>query len=201
MSLLFETIRINEGLPQHLEWHEKRMKRSINELWGIDSDVNLAHRIVVPEDYSSGLVKCNITYGPEIGQIVFSCYEKRIIRSLKLVECDTIDYHMKYCDRTVLDELFRLRDECDDILIIKNGYVTDTSFSNIIFGEGDKWITPAKPLLKGTCRERLISQGFLEERNITAKDIPGFDGWKLINAMRDPEEEEMKIFHHLNKFL
>ena len=191
MSLLFETIRISEGVPQHLEWHEKRMKRSISELWGTGCDVDLVRRILIPEEYSRGLVKCNITYGPEIREIIFNHYEKKIIRSLKLVECSTLDYHLKYSDRTVIDELFRLREGCDDILIIRNGYVTDTSFSNIIFREDNRWLTPARPLLAGTCRERLIGQGLLEERDITAKDIPGFKGFKLINAMRDPQEEDL----------
>ena len=191
MSLLFETIRILDGVPQHPKWHERRMVRSIRELWKIDSSINLLSLIVVPPEYSKGLAKCNISYGPEIAGITFNNYEKRVIRSLKLIGCDTIDYHMKYSDRTCLDALFLCREECDEIIIVKNGFLTDTTFSNIIFLDGQSWVTPSTPLLKGTCRERLIEQGFLEERDIMASDIAGFEGCKLINAMRDPEEEEL----------
>ena len=190
MSLLFETVRISDGVPQHMEWHEKRMNRSVMEVWGTVNGLKLSQVIVVPAAYSQGMVRCNIRYGQEIRDITFHHYEKRMIRSLMVVVCDTIDYHLKYSDRTRLDGLYSLRGKCDEIIIVKNGLVTDTSLSNLIFQDGQTWITPAKPLLKGTCRERLIQQGFLKERDIKLGDITGFDGCKLINAMRDPEEEE-----------
>jgi 4-amino-4-deoxychorismate lyase len=61
--------------------------------------------------------------------------------------------------------------------------------SNIIFFDGLSWVTPARPLLKGTCRERLLASGLILERDISVNDLSGFTGCKLINAMRDPERE------------
>jgi 4-amino-4-deoxychorismate lyase len=191
MSLLFETIRISNGVPQHLDWHQRRMSRSMQEIWGETESPDLASRISVPAAFARGLVRCNVYYGRDIREINFHHYDKRIIRSLKMVESTTIDYHLKYFDRTRLEGLFSLRGECDEILIVKDGLVSDTSMSNLIFQDGQRWVTPAKPLLKGTCRERLLSEGYLIEMDIPATGISRFSGCKLINAMRDPEEEEL----------
>jgi 4-amino-4-deoxychorismate lyase len=199
MSLLFETIRIEDGSPRNLEWHERRMNSAILEQWNVDSAVSLGPLIRVPAEFSKGMVRCNIRYGPEITGITYRMVEKRVVRSLKLVICDDIDYHVKFDDRSRLEALLVQRGECDEILVVKDGFITDTSMSNIIVFDGTKWVTPAGPLLKGTCRERLISEGRLEEQWIRPSGLAGFAGWKLINALREPEEEMMipvsQIFH------
>ena len=191
MCRLFETIRIENGIPQHLLWHERRMERAIQEFWPGSIPVKLAGLFHVPPEYSAGTVRCNVHYGPEITDIIFKAYEKRMIRSLKLVICDTIDYHWKFKDRSQLDVLFAQRGTCDEILIVKNGLISDTSMSNTIFFDGLNRITPATPLLRGTGRERLLEEGWLTEADIRPEDLPKFSGCKLINAMRYPGEENM----------
>ena len=190
MSMLCETVRIEGGRPQHLSWHLMRMTRARKELWGL---LPLAEELlpVVPDEFSEGLVRCNIYYGLEIEEITFRKAEKRSITSLKLVAGNEIDYHLKYAGREALEALFLQRGECDEILIVRNGLVTDTSISNIIFTDGRQWVTPAQPLLKGTCRERLISEGFLSAEDIRTEDLDRFTGCKLINALRYPEEAAM----------
>lgn len=188
---MFETIRIENGIPQHLLWHERRMEQAIQKFWPGSLPVKLVSLIRVSPEYSTGTVRCNIHFGPEITDIVFKAYEKRMIRSLKLVICDTIDYPWKFKDRSQLEFLFARRGACDDILIVKNGLIRDTSMSNIIFYDGLNRITPATPLLKGTCRDRLLEEGWLREADIRPEDLPKFSGCKLINAMRYPGEEEL----------
>jgi len=192
MCPLFETIRIESGLPKHLFWHECRMNRARLEIWKKKSPVSLSETIHVPEGFTTGLVRCNIYYGPEIREIVFKKYEKRIIRSLKLVNGGDIDYHLKYGDRSILESLFALRGDCDEILIVKNGFITDTSVSNIIFKSGNLWVTPANPLLPGTCRERLLKEGKIFERRVRPVDLALYQGYKPINAMRYPEEMSLQ---------
>ena len=136
MCLLFETIRIENGVPLHLKWHEQRMERAGREFWPEGNPAELKNRIVVPAAFSTGTVRCNILYGREIGEIRFTPWSKRVIRSLKLVDCNSIDYHVKFLDRTPLENLLATRGDCDDILIVKDGLVTDTSMSNIIFFDG-----------------------------------------------------------------
>lgn len=191
MSLLFETIRISNGKARHLRWHEGRMNRARQELWNLSNPVILQELIQVPAEFRTGLVRCNVHYGPEIESVTFKIYEKKPICTLRLVKSDVIDYHVKYFDRSLLESLFALRGDCDDIIIIKDGLITDTSMSNLIFFDGKTWVTPVKPLLKGTCRERLIFEGKITEAAIRPEDLYKSKGVKLINAMRDPDEEEM----------
>ncbi len=102
-----------------------------------------------------------------------------------MVEADDIDYSLKFADRSCLDELTSQRGIYDDILIIKDEMVTDSSFCNIVFFDGDRYITPSTPLLRGVARQRLLDLGVIEEREVRAVDIDKFVSFVLINAMRD----------------
>jgi 4-amino-4-deoxychorismate lyase len=191
MSLLFETIKVVNGMPQHLVWHERRMNAARKEVWPSVAPLIPGKEITVPLEFSTGLVRCNIHYGPEIHRVSFAKEVERIIRSLKMVSCSAIDYHLKYTDRSLLGSLFSLRGAADEVVIVKNGLISDTSVSNLIFFDGKNWFTPATPLLRGTCRNRLLAEGRLIEMDISPDDLGNFAGCKLINAMRDPDEEVM----------
>ena len=110
-------------------------------------------------------------------------YKKREINSLKLVYDDRIDYSLKSTSRDELDALYALRGKCDDILIVKNSLVTDTSIANIAFYDSKKWITPASPLLKGTTRARLLDDGKIFESDVYLDDFKSFSKVALLNAM------------------
>ena len=191
MSLLFETIRINDSVPVNLSWHERRMNRARIEMWGVAGPVSLAPLIRVPAELAEGVVKCNVEYGPGIGAIYYKRYEKRRIASLKLVPCNPPDYHLKYLDRTGLKSLLEQRSGCDEIIIVKDGFITDTSMSNLVFFDGIQWFTPSTPLLSGTCRERLLAERIISERPVRIVDLHLYQGVKLINAMRDFDDDEI----------
>lgn len=188
---MFETIRIENGVPLHLEWHEERMRRAAEELWGVAIVPGLESLIRVPAELSTGTVRCNVFYERSILDVRYQPYEKKVVRSLRAVVCDDIDYSTKSTDRSRLEALLALRNGCDEIIIIKNGRVTDTSMSNLIFYDGTCWITPSDALLKGTCRARLLAEGRIAERPLAAADIGNYTGCKLINALRDPDGEPM----------
>jgi 4-amino-4-deoxychorismate lyase len=191
MFRLFETICIKNGVPQNLFWHERRMNKARHEVWNQKKEIRLAEQINVPESFVQGVVKCNIEYGPDIQLVYYNRYKPRKIKSLKMIFSCTVDYHLKFCDRSVVESLFDRRGNCDEIVIIKDGFLTDTSISNLIFFDGRQWFTPNTPLLMGTCRDRLIARGEVLERPITPFDLDQFIGVKLINAMRDPEDQEL----------
>ena len=82
-----------------------------------------------------------------------------------------------------LSRLLLQKGDADEIIIVKNGRLTDTSYSNIALFDGNRWVTPAHPLLKGTMRQSLIDKGLLEEKDIMAEDFPKYLEVRLINAM------------------
>ena len=182
MTLLLETIRISDGTPQNLSLHEERMNASRRKLLGSPGAISLAEHISVPNDCLTGVYRCRLIYEESIISIEFSPYRTAAIRTLKVVHADDIDYSLKYLDRTCLTSLID-REVADDVLIIKNGFVTDTSYSNIVFTDGRKWITPDTPLLQGTMREKLLLDGTIIEERITVDDLGRFTHFRLINAM------------------
>ena len=90
-----------------------------------------------------------------------------------------------------------------DILIVKKEFITDTSFSNIIFFDGDNWITPSTPLLEGTKRKELLEKNIISEQEIKFSDLKNFKKAILINAMLDFDEiaeiEIKNIFQDLSE--
>jgi len=191
MCRLFETIRITDGIPQYLQLHENRMNRARKKIWKSVPLISLEQRIIVPSSFSKGTIRCKIIYGKEIESIDFSLYHRKRIESLILVFSDTIDYPDKNLDRSPLENLVCLKEKCDEIIIVKNGFITDSSLANLIFFNGKNWFTPETPLLPGICRERLLDSGFIFEIKIRPEDMKNYLGVKLINAMRYPEESEI----------
>jgi 4-amino-4-deoxychorismate lyase len=185
MCLLVETIRIIDGNPINLLWHQKRMDISVKQIFKVKNTLKLESLITVPAIYTSGTVKFRIVYDPQSYSTEFSFYKPVNITSLKLVECDSINYEHKYNDRKSIEDLKNQRGTSDDVLIIKNGFLSDTSYSNIIFFNGKKWFTPSTPLLNGTCRQRLLKEGKISEIPLKPEELKDFQSFQLINAMLD----------------
>ncbi len=192
MSRLFETIRICDGEPCNLSLHEKRLNSSRQVLSGSTGAISLADHLRVPDDCRTGIYRCRVIYEESIISTEFIPYLPAAVRSLKIVHADEIDYSLKYLDRTCLTGLID-REAADDVLIVKNGCVTDTSYSNIVFTDGRQWVTPDTPLLRGTMREKLLREGAIEEERITVGDLDSFTHFRLINAMLGSEAPLLPI--------
>ncbi len=188
MCRLLEAIKVKNRILQNIEYHNERLNRTRHKLFGKKDFIDLGEIIKIPEDLPPGIFKCRIVYDIEILSIEFQLYNPKPIRRLKIVECNDIDYEYKYADRTLLNKLLKEKGNADDILIVKNGFITDTSFSNIIFFDGQKWVTPSTPLLKGTKREKLLNEGKIFEIPIMKSDLKKFHYAKVINAMLDMED-------------
>lgn len=115
------------------------------------------------------------------------------INSLRIVFSDTITYEYKYSNRTAIATLFEQREYCNDILIIKNGQVCDTSYCNVMLFDGKKWVTPMQPLLKGTVRQYLLDQCLITEDDISFTELFRYKKIKLINAMMGVDGPEIPI--------
>ncbi|QSZ42539.1 branched-chain amino acid aminotransferase [Sulfurimonas aquatica] len=176
-----ETIKIVDGVVMNLLYHQRRLDTVLN-LLNTTTIWNLQDLIKPP---SSGVYKCRLLYNEKTINIEYIKYEKRSIKRLKLVYDNTIEYSIKYEDRKCLNELFKKREECDDILIVKNALITDTTIANIAFYDGSKWLTPKSPLLQGTVRQRLLEESKIIEKDIKVQDLKTFSKVALMNAMID----------------
>ena len=188
MSPLLESLKLKDGIVQNLSYHQNRLNRSMAELFPDAKNIDLAKEIPIPENCKSGIFKIRVLYGQTIEEIEIEPYFFRSIKSLKVVHHESIDYHLKYTDRQILQELFAQRANCDDIIIVKNGLVTDSFAANLLFFDGKKWLTPKTPLLKGTKRQFLIDNGIVSEKEIREEDIRNYRKVGMINAMIDFEE-------------
>ncbi len=190
MYPLIETIKIVDGIAVNLEWHQRRYESAVREYLKTDTVYNLANILSIPGSFSRGMIKARLLYGATGFKWQFEPYVFRKISSIKIVYDDHIEYNFKYSDRSSLERLFAQRDNCDDILIVKNGLIADSLYCNIIFFDGTNWITPDRPLLRGTCRERLLHHKKIQEKMITPDQIKSLKYFKLINAMRDFNDSE-----------
>jgi len=176
-----ETIKVFDGKIYNLSYHQERYNNVINQL-GIQKTKQLKEYINPP---SVGLYRCRIFYNANNISVTYHPYIKKDIHSLKIVFDDTIEYQKKYANRDNIDILYQQKGICDDVLIIKNSFVTDTSIANIAFYKDGVWRTPKSPLLQGTTRKRLLKEKKIIEEEIRVEDIDSFTGVALMNAMID----------------
>lgn len=193
MSQLIETIRILDGQFNDLRYHEQRMDYSLKELYGVEGKTDLSQFFSLLHLPQQGLYKCRLLYDHQSKVVEFIKYTIKPVTSLRLIVDNNILYDHKYSDRSSMTQLVQKRSGCDDILIVKNGSVTDSYYANIVFKSGNKWYTPQTYLLRGTMRERLIHSGEIQEEQIRMSDIKKFEKFKLINAMLGFESSECDI--------
>ena len=165
MYPFIETIRIEDGQIYNLDYHTERFNETRAAFWKDSTPLDLREFISPPT--LNGIHKCRIVYGKEVEEVTYAPYQMRQVSSLHLVVSDTIDYTYKSAHREELNALYAQKGMADDILIVRNGYLTDTSIANVALYDGDTWFTPAHPLLRGTKRSE-----FLDRQLIVEKDIP-----------------------------
>ncbi|MEA3490789.1 MAG: aminotransferase class IV [Campylobacterota bacterium] len=177
--ILLETIHIEDGKPLNLYYHNQRFNRTRREIFKIYREFDLATIIKAPAMESC---RCRLLYSDEILSVEYLPYRPKEIKRVALVESD-VTYRYKFADRSGLDQLMRESIGSDDILIIQDKLVTDTTIANTAFLDNGVWFTPSRPLLEGTTRQRLLDNGFLIPKDIHIGEIDRFDGFALMNAM------------------
>jgi 4-amino-4-deoxychorismate lyase len=192
MSRLIESIRLYKGEFNNVSYHQERMDRA-GEALGWEKNPDLQTILQETTAPQTGLYKYRLVYDNKMHQGEFIPYMAKSVNSLKLVFASDIIYDHKFEDRRELDHQFRNRGFCDDILIVKNGGVTDTSIANIVFKKGKEWFTPATCLLKGTMRQSLLDKNVIREMELTMAEIFQFESFKLINSMLTFDGPEVSI--------
>lgn len=191
MSRFLETIKLLDGEFYNLELHQQRLSDTCKYFKLVDFDLN---SFLADQTFPrKGLYKCRIVYG--VGEAKFECipYHAKLVKSLKLVESDSIKYQYKWEDRSEMNHLFNQRGDADDVIIVKNGLVTDSSYANLLFWDGKNWFTPEEPLLKGTQREFLIKNELIKQSTISITDLRKFEKVKLINSMLEMQGPEIPV--------
>lgn len=197
MFPLFETIKIQNLRIQNPEFHLERIRNSRSTLWNntkTNDFENLFNELelkelkeLIPEQ----IYKLKVIYNSQSNQFTRTPYYKRNITSLKPVVADGLEYPLKYTDRRNIEHLLSdsLKDKEDkensDIIIIKNGFVTDSSYANLVFAKNNELFTPKECLLKGTKRAKYLKEGQILEKSIRAEEIQLYDSVFLINSMLD----------------
>lgn len=179
-----ETIKLLEGYIFHLQYHQQRVCTTFAHFFPDKKALSLSE--IIPKDSlpRQGKHKIRIVYSNDGHTIEVLPYQLKPIHSIKCVDAEDFDYKYKFSERGFLNAL-KEASATDEVIFIKNGKVTDSSYANIIFYDGHQWVTPSTFLLNGTCRQRLLNEGKIKEAPISYRDIPSFQQIGFINAMLD----------------
>ena len=181
-----ESILFKDGSYHHLDLHQKRMNRTLKQFAKASETVRL--RSILPHLSLDGLYKVRVVYtidGEGVHyDIEFASYVPRKIHTLEVVLSEEFDYSFKYEDRTLINGLLH-ESKGDDIIIVLDGQITDSSYANLVFWDGERWVTSNTPLLNGVKRQLLLKEGEVKEAPISVSDLTGFEKVSLINAMLD----------------
>lgn len=169
----------DHGIAHNLFYHQQRLNATLQK-FNIETSYLLSELISPPDCL---LYRCRFLYDASSYHIEYLPYISKKITSLRLIHDDTLEYSSKYSDRNQLNQLFNARDGCDDILIVKNGYLTDTTTANIALFIDDRWLTPKTPLLEGTTRSRLIREGKIFPVSLRVSDLVRAQKIALMNAL------------------
>jgi len=197
MYRLVETIKYHKGILHNISYHNDRYNRSRKLIFNIDESADIRNFLKPRNNFIFGISKIRVVYGKFVEKIEIMPYVMKRIKSLKIIENNEIEYKFKFEDRNVFDKLLEKREKCDDILIVNNGKVTDTSFCNVVFSDGKKFYTPSQPLLKGTKREQLLFDKIIQAEDISLKDLKLFKKAFLINAMIDIEDNNEILIENI----
>lgn len=186
--ILLESIRIKDGRAELLPYHQRRVDRSRRTYYAKSPALKLEKLLNTLEIPAKGLYKLRIEYGVGLIKQEIIPYHARAVNSLRMVNAEKVVYGRKYADRSEIRRCLEKKGNCDDILMVQHGYLTDSSYANIALFDGLHWYTPAWPLLRGTRREMLLEKRIIRPSVIRTRDLKSFRSIRLMNAMLRWEE-------------
>lgn len=172
-----------------MDWHNYRFNATVKKHFNQTKTTDISKLIDIPSICSHGTYKARMVYDQSQCFTKFSKYDKKLIQNLKCVYDDDIDYQYKYLDRKCINTLLKQNSAYDDILIVKNGHLTDSSYCNIALLSEQQWYTPSSPLLNGTQRQFLLEKLMIKPREISISELKEYSHIALFNAMIPFEEK------------
>lgn len=187
MSRFIESIKVEDQKIFLTEPHQKRMNETFSH-FGKECKIDIYGLFINLEHDEDGLYKFRIEYDLDNNfktQIVPYAISEH--DDFELVIDNQIDYTFKSADRMQFQKL-KNASGADEIIIVKNNQITDTSYSNLLFLKDKNWFTPKSYLLNGVMRQSLLGSKKIEETEITLENIKDFSHFQLINALNDFDE-------------
>ena len=184
MFQFIESIKIEDQEIFLLDYHQKRVNETFKQ-FGKETSIDLEKIFKNLQHDEDGLYKLRIVYDLDrkyTTQLI--PYAIPEIDDFKLVENNTIDYSFKYENRKELN-MMKEKAKAEEIIIVKNNRITDTSFSNLLFQKGKDWFTPDTYLLNGVQRQYLLKNKKIKEAEITLQNLREFSHFQIINALND----------------
>ena len=184
MSRFIESIKIEDQKAFLLDLHQKRVNQTF-AYFGKEGSIDLAKIFKNLEHDEDGLYKLRIVYDLDkkfTTQLI--PYAIPEIENFQLVENNSYDYSFKFEDRKEFERM-KTKAKTEEIIVVKNNHITDTSYTNILFLKGKEWFTPTTYLLNGVMRQNLLHEKKIKETEITLQNIKEFSHFQLINAMND----------------
>ena len=190
-----ETLKLLDGHIFHIEYHQERLRNTFSHFFSDEKVFSLETILSETILPTKGKYKIRFVYDASSYFLEILPYQTAAIHSISCVEVGDMTYSYKFLDREALNQL-KKEAPTDEVIFIKEGMVTDSSYANLVFSDGGKWYTPTTFLLNGTCRQRLLKEGKIEERPIFQEDITSFRYIGLINAMLDLGELILPLDHY-----
>ncbi|MGF1533340.1 MAG: aminotransferase class IV [Bernardetiaceae bacterium] len=184
MPPFIESIACRDGQAQLLPYHQARVRATFAAFFPEHPPLVLSHLLSHIPIPPTGTHKLRIIYAEQAVRWELLPYQLRPITSLRLVKADSISYAFKSEDRRAIQSLFQERGTADDILMIRDNYLTDSSYANVVCWRNGKGFTPHLPLLPGVQRAYLLEARQIEALPITVQSLlRDFEAVSLINAM------------------
>ncbi|MDR2422640.1 MAG: aminotransferase class IV [Deltaproteobacteria bacterium] len=184
--VFLETIKWDGSAYRNLPLHEERLKRTFRKYFRRDPGFRLAEAL--PANPGPGLIRTRLVYSEDSQSVATLPYVFPAIQNAALIDSD-VYYGEKFLDRESLNAL-KAKTRADEIIIVKEGLLTDSSIANLVFaGRDGQLYTPEPPLLFGVKRAALLRAGKVRTRAIRPCDLREFEWLSFVNAMIDLEDE------------
>ncbi len=184
MFSFLETICIQNGQAQHLDFHQMRVNETFEQFFSewepFDVEELVAEQVLPTE----GTHRLRITYQEDPETIEILPYTKKEVNRFALVDTGEIDYGFKWAERGFFQTFLDAHPEADEVIFVKDGRIQDCSMANLAFLKEGIWYTPEEPLHWGTTRARLIIEEEVEEAEILVEELASYERVCLINVFR-----------------
>lgn len=188
MYPFIESIKLLDGKFYRINLHQSRVNRIFSTFFPKITPFNLTTLLKQENIPDIGLYKTRFVFNEDKYTIEFIPYLLPSTKTIKLIETNIESTFYKSTEREKINKAFLLKENCDDVLLVKNGLITDCSYSNVAFYDGVKWFTPAIPIIYGTQRAYLLEKKIIVEKNIPKNEIHTYQQICLFNAMIEFKE-------------